>query len=163
MSTTTDRAALIEAIRRLPAQLAALVAPLSAEQLTTPYLAGEWTVAQNVHHLLDSHMNSYVRCKLILTEERPTLRPYDQDAWAALPDARGADLADSLAGLRALHARWTRFWEALPEAAWERPGHHPESGEVTLASLLASYAAHGEGHLDQIRRTLAAGGVEAVA
>lgn len=155
----TDRAALIDSIRRLPAELAALVAPLSPEQLTTPYMAGEWTVAQNVHHLLDSHMNSYVRCKLILTEGRPTLRPYDQDAWAALPDASAADLIDSLAALGGLHARWARFWESLPEAAWARPGFHPENGEVTLEGLLASYAAHGEGHLDQIRRTLAAGGM----
>lgn len=158
-ATLTDRASLIDAIRQLPARLAALVAPLSPEQLTTPYLPGEWTVAQNVHHLLDSHLNSYVRCKLIRTEDRPTLRPYDQDAWAALPDGSAADLADSLAALAGLHARWARFWEELPEAAWARPGHHPESGEVTLESLLASYAAHGEGHLDQIQRTLAAGGV----
>lgn len=152
-----DRAHLIEAIRRLPEQLAELVGGLSPQQLTTHYLAGEWTVAQNVHHLLDSHMNSYVRCKLIMTEDRPALRPYDQDAWADLPDASAADLSYSLAALRGLHARWVRFWEALPEQAWARAGYHPENGDMTLAQILEQYAAHGEGHLDQIRRTLAAG------
>jgi hypothetical protein len=151
------RAAQIATIAALPARLEALVAGLSAEELTTHYLAGEWTVAQNVHHLVDSHANSYVRCKLILTEERPPLKPYDQDAWAALPDGSAADIADSLAILRGLHARWVRFWEALPETAWERAGDHPENGPMSLARILQVYAEHGEGHLDQIRRTLAAG------
>jgi hypothetical protein len=150
------RAAQIAAIAGLPAKLEALVAGLSAEELTTPYLAGEWTVAQNVHHLVDSHANSYIRCKLILTEERPPLKPYDQDAWAALPDGSAAELGDSLAILRGLHARWARFWEQLPEAAWERSGDHPENGPMSLARILQVYAEHGEGHLDQIRRTLAA-------
>jgi hypothetical protein len=155
-----DRATLIAAIASLPANLEALVQGLSAEELTTPYLAGEWTVAQNVHHLVDSHANSYIRCKLILTEGDPPLKPYDQDAWAALPDASAADLSDSLAILRGLHARWVRFWEQLPETAWGRTGNHPENGPMSLARILQSYAEHGEGHLDQIRRTLAAGGIK---
>lgn len=150
-----DRDRLIAAIEALPDQLGALVAGLSPEELTTPYLAGEWSVAQNVHHLVDSHMNSYVRCKLILTEERPPLKPYDQDAWAALPDGCEADIAISLATLRGLHGRWARFWRALPPAAWAREGLHPDNGPMSLDAILASYAAHGEGHLDQIRRTLA--------
>jgi hypothetical protein len=150
------RAHWIAAIAALPGQLEALVAPLGPEELTTPYLAGEWTVAQNVHHLVDSHATSYIRCKLILTEERPTLKPYDQDAWASLPDGRDAEVGVSLAILRGLHARWVRFWEALPESAWERSGYHPENGPMTLAHILRVYAAHGEAHLDQIRRTLAA-------
>lgn len=153
---SAERAAQIAAIAALPAKLEALVAGLTAEELTTPYLAGEWTVAQNVHHLVDSHTNSYVRCKLILTEERPPLKPYDQDAWAALPDGSSADIADSLAILRGLHARWVRFWEHLPETAWERTGDHPENGPMSLARILQVYAEHGEAHLDQIRRTLAA-------
>ncbi|MCB9137864.1 MAG: DinB family protein [Caldilineaceae bacterium] len=93
----TARQANIEAIEALPGQVAALTAGLTAEQLTTPYDKGEWTIAQNVHHLCDSHMNSYIRCKLIATEERPPLKPYDQDVWARFPDAEGADLAASLA------------------------------------------------------------------
>lgn len=151
-----DRAALIAAIAALPDQLEALVAPLSPEALTTPFLKGEWSVAQNIHHLADSHANSFIRCKLILTEEHPTLKPYDQDAWAALPDASYAEVADSLILLRGLHNRWTRFWQTLPADAWSRSGLHPENGIVTLERLLQVYAAHGRAHLDQIERTLAA-------
>jgi hypothetical protein len=156
--TDTDRAQLITTLARLPEQLEPLVAGLSAEELTTPFLAGEWTVAQNVHHLVDSHANAYIRCKLILTEEQPPLKPYDQDAWAALPDAADADVAVSLGVLRGLHTRWARFWQELPPEAWARTGFHPENGAMSLERILSSYAAHGEAHLDQIRRTLAAGG-----
>jgi DinB superfamily len=153
-----ERAALIAKIARLPDQVQELVAGLSPAQLTTPFLAGEWTVAQNVHHLVDSHANSYIRCKLILTEDGPPLKPYNQDAWAALPDASGPDVELSLAILRGLHARWVRFWESLPDDAWAREGHHPEYGTMSLDRVLRSYAEHGEAHLDQIGRTLAAQG-----
>lgn len=156
MLTDTERRALIAQIRALPEQLAALVQDLSPAQRTSAYLPGEWSVAQNVHHLADSHMNSYVRCKLIATEDRPPLKPYDQDRWALFADAGAADLDDSLALLRGLHARWARFWETLPDEAWARTGTHPERGVVSLDELLQSYAEHGLGHLDQIRRTLAA-------
>ncbi|HNP73392.1 MAG TPA: DinB family protein [Kouleothrix sp.] len=156
MPTAAERQALIAKIRALPEQIAAICAELSDVQLTTRFLAGEWSVAQNVHHLADSHMNAYVRCKLIATEDHPTLKPYDQDRWAELSDAQGADVSASLALLRALHARWVAFWEALPGDAWPRAGLHPENGEVSLDDQLRLYAAHGEGHIDQIRRTLAA-------
>lgn len=155
--TTQERQQDIDKIRRLPGQIEALVSGLSAAQLTTHFLAGEWTVAQNVHHLADSHMNSYIRCKLILTEENPPLKPYDQDAWANLPDAQSADLSTSLLLLAQLHARWVTFWENLPETAWGRVGFHPDNGPMTLADIVRSYAAHGEAHIDQITRTLAAG------
>lgn len=155
MPTTPERQALINTIRDLPARLAELVAPLTPEQLTTAYLPGEWTVAQNVHHLADSHMNSYIRCKLIASEDNPPLKPYDQDRWARFPDATPADISVSLALLTSLHARWVTFWETLPEAAWARAGVHPENGTVTLDDQLRLYAAHGEGHLEQIARTLA--------
>jgi hypothetical protein len=151
-----EQMALIEKIQRLPEQVAELVIGLSDEQMTTHFIEGEWTVAQNVHHLCDSHMNSYIRCKLMLTEENPTLRPYDQDVWAALPDASGADVAASLELLRGLHGRWTTFWQNLAEEDWERPGFHPADGPVTLAAQLRLYAEHGEGHLRQIGNTLAA-------
>lgn len=154
--TAQERLLLIDKIRHLPAQLEELVIGLSVPQLTTHFLANEWTVAQNVHHLADSHMNSYIRCKLILTEEQPPLKPYDQDAWAGLPDAQSAELATSLTLLKHLHARWVTFWETLPEEAWGRTGFHPENGPMSLAEILRSYAAHGAAHLDQITRTLAA-------
>lgn len=152
-----ERSILIEKIRRLPGQIVALVTGLSDAQLTSHPLAGEWSVAQNVHHLADSHINSYIRCKLIATEDHPTLKPYDQDVWAALTDASGPDVAVSLALLTALHGRWVVFWENLPDNAWTRTGFHPEAGTVTLDDQLRLYAAHGESHIDQITRTLAAG------
>jgi hypothetical protein len=158
MPDSAQRQACIEQIRQLPTELEALVGALSVEQLTTPYLANEWTVAQNVHHLADSHMNSYIRCKLIATEERPSLKPYDQDQWADFIDAQNSDIAVSLALLSSLHARWVAFWETLSNEAWDRVGYHPENGDVTLDTLLETYAAHGLGHLDQIRGTLAAQG-----
>ena len=154
--TTQERQQDIDKIRRLPGQIEALVSGLSAAQLTTHFLASEWTVAQNVHHLADSHMNSYIRCKLILTEEKPPLKPYDQDAWANLPDAQSADLSATLLLLAQLHARWVTFWETLPETAWSRVGFHPDNGPMTLADIVQGYDAHGEAHIDQITRTLAA-------
>lgn len=156
MSDMTQRRIWIEKIRVLPEQMAALTAGLTPEQLTAPYLVGEWSVAQNVHHVADSHTNSYIRVKLILAEEHPTLRPYDQEVWATTPEANLPDLSASLTLLRGLHARWVTLFEELDAAQWARTGFHPDSGVVSVEEILCSYAAHGEAHLDQIRRTLAA-------
>lgn len=156
MTASSARADAIEKIRRLPYQVEELVSGLSPQELTAKTLPHEWTVAQNVHHLADSHINSYVRCKLMATEDNPTLKPYDEGAWALLSDGSNADLSDSLALLKALHSRWVRFWENLPEDAWQRTGLHPESGAVTLVRQLELYVEHGEAHLEQIQRTLAA-------
>jgi hypothetical protein len=157
MFTPQERRARIDKIRRLPAQLEALVSPLTPSQLTTPYLAGEWTVAQNVHHLADSHINSYIRMRLMLTEDHPTLKPYDQEVWATLPDAGTPDLQSSLAILRGLHHRWVQLFESLQEDDWARAGLHPEVGEITVEDILRIYSDHCDAHLDQITRTLAAG------
>ena len=156
MHTETQRRELIEKIRELPARLREQVSGLTDEQLTTHFLANEWTVAQNVHHLADSHMNSFVRMRLILTEERPALKPYDQDRWAELADSGTTALEESLGILEGLHRRWVRLFESLDDAAWRRSGLHPENGEMTIDDILRVYAAHGEGHIDQIDRTLAA-------
>ena len=153
---TQTRQDLIAKIAILPQQISDLIANLSDEQLTTPYLPNEWTVAQNVHHLADSHMNSYIRCKLIATEDNPPLKPYDQDQLAQFPDAQTADVAVSLQLLASLHSRWVTFWQNLPDDAWSRTGVHADDGPVTLDSQLRAYAAHGETHIDQIQRTLAA-------
>ncbi len=156
MTAPKQRQTFITKTKHLPSQIEALTAGLSAEQLTTHYLDGEWSVAQNVHHLADSHMISYIRCKLIASETRPLLKPYDQDIWAKFPDASSADIRSSLALLRSLHDRWVHFWSELPDGVWQRSGIHPESGEVTLDDQLRLYAEHGEAHIDQISRTLAA-------
>lgn len=156
MQTETQRRELIETIRKLPERLRERVSGLSEAQLTTHFLANEWTVAQNVHHLADSHMNSFIRTRLILTEERPPLKPYDQDRWAELADSGTTALEESLGLLEGLHRRWVRLFESLGADDWRRAGLHPEIGEVTVDDILRLYAAHGEGHLDQIERTLAA-------
>jgi hypothetical protein len=152
----TERIDLTGQIANLPEQLAELVADLTPEQLTAHPLANEWSVAQNVHHLGDSHMNAFIRLKLILTEENPQLKPYDQDAWAARADANHANIEVSLQLLRGLHARWVAIFDSLTTDEWQRTGQHPEYGSMTPIDLLRSYARHGAGHLDQIARTLAA-------
>lgn len=156
MLSAQERAPLIEQIRRLPDQIDYLAGALTPEEMSGRFIAGEWSAAQNIHHLVDSHMNSYVRCRLMVTEKEPPLKPYDQDLWAALPDAASGDVGDSLLILRGLHGRWASFYEQLPEEAWQRTGSHPERGIVTLEGQLQMYARHGLAHVDQIRRTVAA-------
>jgi hypothetical protein len=156
MLDTATRAQAIARIRRLPHQVTELTAGLTPDQLTTHFLEREWSVAQNVHHLADSHLNSYLRLKLILTEDNPTVRPYDQDLWALTPEANLADLSASLTLLRGLHQRWADLFATLDDVQWHRKGFHPENGVITPENLVMSYANHGEAHLDQMQRTLAA-------
>ncbi len=157
MLTPSERSELIQKIAKLPAQLEQLVCELTPAQLSARPLVGEWSVAQNVHHLADSHMNSFVRMKLAITEENPTFKPYDQDAWAETPDANHADISESLRLLRGLHRRWVRLFESVAGEQWLRAGVHPEYGRrYTIEDILCIYAEHGEAHLDQIARTLAA-------
>ena len=157
MFTPAHRAELIGQVRDFPHFLEDTVRHLSPEALSTAYIDGAWTVAQNVHHLADSHMNAFIRTKLLLTEENPTVRPYDQDAWALTADADHDQIGISLLILTGLHQRWADLFSSLTEEQWHRTGIHPESGEITVEGLLRTYAAHGEGHIDQIERTLAAG------
>jgi 3-methyladenine DNA glycosylase AlkD len=154
--TVEERRDLIEKLRRLPRQLREQVAELSEDELTSRYLEGEWTVAQNVHHLADAHLNAFARMKFALTEERPPIQIYDQDKWAQTPEAASADLEDSLLILEGLHRRWVVLLEALTEEQWQRAGIHPTRGELTVADLLRTYASHGEAHLNQITKTLIA-------
>jgi hypothetical protein len=151
MLTATEREALIRKLDILPEQVEVLISSASEAQLLNPYKPGGWNSRQVVHHLADSHVNAYIRCKLILTEDNPPLKPYDQDAWAALPDGNTGPLPTSLSILRGLHARWAAFFRALPEEAWSRSGVHPENGPMTLERILTAYAAHGETHLGHIR------------
>ncbi len=154
--TDAQRKEDINKIRQFPTQLQQVVSDLTDEQLHTPYLEGEWTVGQNVHHLVDSHLNSVIRLKLILTEDYPPLKGYDQDSWAEMADVRGKPIESSLMILRGLHHRWVDVFESLQESDWQRAGFHSESGDMTVDDLLSYYAQHGEGHIDQIQRTLAA-------
>lgn len=156
MLTAQERRAMIDKIRAFPPRLEALVSGLSDQDLTTHYLPQEWTVAQNVHHLADSHMNAFVRVKLALTEDKPTIKPYDQDEWAKLPESTKADLQDSLMILAGLHSRWALLFDSLDESDWARQLMHPERGVITLEDILKTYANHCDAHVDQIQRTLAA-------
>ncbi len=149
------REELIAKIEALPAGLRRLVSGAAPGQLDRPYRPGGWTSRQVIHHLADSHMHAYIRCRLIALENDPPLKPYDQNAWAALPDASSGPVEPSLAILDGLHARWAAFFRALPVEAFDRKGYHPEYGPVTIGRLLETYAAHGEKHLGHIRAGLA--------
>ncbi len=138
--TKADRDAHIAALEAAPGRLRAAVSGLSDAQLGTPYRDGGWTVRQVVHHVPDSHLNSYVRFKWALTEDEPTIKTYLEERWAELPDTRETPVAVSLDLLTALHQRWAVLLPALTEADFARTFVHPENGAQTLAESLAYYA-----------------------
>jgi hypothetical protein len=158
MPTTIDRRQKIAMIRGLPEQLQQAIRGLDDSQLDTPYRPGGWTVRQVVHHLADSHMNGYIRARLVLTEDHPTLKGYDQERWAELRDARSGALRASLGILEGLHQRWSALLDEVPDAAWSRTGFHTEDGEITLDDLLETYSRHGANHVKQITDLRAARG-----
>ncbi len=158
MTGSTERQEMVEKVRQLPAAVEAAVEGLDDRQLDTAPGAGEWSIRQVVHHLADSHMNLFIRMKLTLTEERPTLRPYDQERWAELPDTTSLPISASLQLLKGLHQRAVGLLEAVPEDGWQRSAFHPEVGEVNLTQLLATLAGHGENHLRQMAKIRAANG-----
>ena len=141
----------IAAIERLPAEAEAVVAGLDDAALDTPYREGGWSPRQVIHHLADSHMNAFIRMRLIVTEDHPAIKPYDQDAWAVLSDTTTMPVAPSLAILSGLHARWACFLGSLPDDAYSRTAFHPEHGDVTLDRFVAMYGKHGLTHCRQIR------------
>lgn len=153
--TPDQRRTRIDRMRRFPDELDALIQPLSEDQLRTRYLPGEWTVAQIVHHLADAHMNGIIRFKLLLTEAVPTVKPYDQDAFAALAD-NDLPVEHSLALLRPLHVRMCHLLDSVTAEQWERKGRHPNLGDISMDDLLQIYHDHCDDHLEQIRHTLAA-------
>src|SRR5713101_9858803 len=144
------RSAYIDTLEQAPATLRALVSGRSDAQLDTPYRPDGWTVRQVVHHVPDSHMNAYLRFRLALTEDEPTIKPYDQGRWAELVDARTAPVELSLALLDSLHKRWVLLLRSLSAADCSRKFRHPELGEVTLERNLALYAWHGRHHAAHI-------------
>jgi hypothetical protein len=148
--TPAERAAAAATLAEAPSRLRQAVAGLTAAQLDTPYRPGGWTVRQLVHHVPESHMNAFVRLKLALTEEEPTIRPYYEDRWAELPDARSAPIEPSLALLEALHQRWDLALRDLAPAGWERMLVHPESGRQSVEQLIAMYAWHGRHHVAHV-------------
>lgn len=150
MSTMTERKAKIQKIHELPAKLEEAVKGLSNTQLDTPYRDGGWTVRQVVHHVGDSHMNAFLRCKWMLTENFPKIKTYDQDVWATTPEYT-LPVDASLILIRGLHERWVALLESITEKDWTaRTADHPENGIVTLDRMLDIYSAHGEKHCGHI-------------
>jgi len=145
-----QREAWIQDIEELPALLKAAINGLSDEQLNIPYREGGWSSRQVVHHIADSHMNSYIRFKLALTEDVPTIRPYYEDRWAELYDST-ADIGISLALIEALHTRWVILLRSLGGEELKRTFHHPESGKILpLEYNLGVYSWHGRHHVAHI-------------
>lgn len=155
--TTTERKEKIGRIGKLPSILMEALRGLKNEQLDTPYREGGWTVRQVVHHLADSHLNANMRMKLILTEEHPTLKVYDQEKWAELPDYK-IPVEHSMMIIKGLHDRWVSLLGHVSDNQWRLSALHPETGEVTLEDLLSLYANHGENHVKQITGLRAARG-----
>jgi uncharacterized damage-inducible protein DinB len=150
--TTPDaRARRIQEIAEAPAGLRAAVRDLTLKQMDMPYREGGWTVRQLVHHVPDSHLNAYVRFKLALTEDTPTIKPYDQERWAQLADTKTVAPGVSLALLDAVHERWVTVLKSMTAADWRRAYHHPEyNRRVPLDEVLAMYAWHGRHHVAHI-------------
>ncbi|MFL6228567.1 MAG: YfiT family bacillithiol transferase [Pyrinomonadaceae bacterium] len=150
--TGARRERLIGEMADAPGHLRRAVEGLSDAQLDTPYRPGGWTVRQVIHHLPDSHMNGLMRVKLALTEDTPTIKPYDEAGFARLADARDTPNEVSLALLDALHTRWVVLWRSLSETDYARAFTHPELGVVPLDKQLALYAWHGRHHVAHITR-----------
>ena len=149
-TTEEQRQQQISEIAGTPARLRDEVKDLSEQKLDTPYRPGGWTVRQVVHHVPDSHMNAYVRFKLALTEENPTIKPYSEARWAELVDGRTAPIETSLLLLDSLHSRWVLLLRSLTGGDWSRTFQHPELGPMTIEKNLALYAWHGKHHVGHI-------------
>ena len=145
-----QKRAFLDDIAQTPEHLGVAVEGLSETQLDTPYRPGGWTVRQVVHHVPDSHLNSYVRFKLALTEDEPTIKPYAEDRWAQLADTRVTPVEVSLTLLESLHDRWVRLLRSLTPEEWKRTFRHPDLGPMNLEKTLALYAWHGRHHVAHI-------------
>jgi len=150
MQDPARRLQCIEAIAQTPPRLRAAITGLSKDQMDTPYREGGWTVRQVLHHIPDSHLNAYVRFKLALTEDKPTVKTYDEAKWAELADTRVTPPEVSLTLLESLHQRWVKVLEAMSSEDFARQFNHPEHGLMTLDHLLALYAWHGPHHVAHI-------------
>lgn len=146
----SQRKQFIDDISQAPAALRAAVSGLSPQQIETSYRDGGWTVRQVVHHVPESHMNAYIRFKLALTEDEPTIKPYLEDRWATTADVEATPLEVSLAMLDSLHSRWVRLLRSLQPEHWKRTFRHPELGTVSLEKNLALYAWHGKHHVAHV-------------
>ena len=148
--TDDGRRKCIQQIEEAPAKMRGAVKDLSEKQLDTPYREGGWTVRQVAHHLADSHLNAFIRFKLTLTENEPTIKPYEQQLWAELVDAKNAPIEVSLLLLDSLHQRWVMMLKAMKPEDYARKFRHPEMGVLDLNQYLAQYAWHGRHHVAHV-------------
>ena len=156
--TAAERTALIQEIAALPVQLAAVAHAIGDETLEHAYRPDGWTGRQVIHHVADSHMNCYFRYRLALTEDNPTIRPYDEKAWAELPDVAATPILVSLALVEALHLRWVTLLHHLTDEQWQRTFYHPGYQTThTLDHTLGLYAWHGRHHLGHLKLLLPKG------
>jgi len=149
-STEEQKQKYLDDIEHTPANLRAALKGLSNAQLDTPYRPEGWTVRQVAHHVPDSHLNAYIRFKLALTEDDPTIKPYAEDRWAQLADTQSTPVEVSLSLLDALHTRWIKLLRSLKPEDWKRTFRHPELGLVPLEKNLALYSWHGRHHVAHI-------------
>jgi uncharacterized damage-inducible protein DinB len=155
--TREEQAECIKQIREMPDRLLLAVKELSDSQMDTPYRPGGWTVRQVVHHLADSHLNWYARTKLALTEMEPVVKPFDENLWAELQDARTGAIQTSISLLDGLHNRWAQMFESLNPADWSRKMMHPERGLMALHTVLPMMAWHGRhhtAHIEELRKRM---------
>ncbi len=148
--TPAMRQQAIEETAAAPAKMRAAVKGLNDAQLDTPYREGGWTVRQVAHHVADSHLNAYVRLRLALTEQQPTIKPYEEGRWAELPDAKSAPAEISLVLLDSLHDRWVRLLRTMKDADFARTVVHPDHGVRTVDWLLFLYSWHGKHHVAHV-------------
>ncbi|MBO2009087.1 YfiT family bacillithiol transferase [Hymenobacter negativus] len=154
--TGAERTALIQQIAELPAQLTVAARAVGGVGLEQPYRPGGWNGRQVIHHVADSHMNAYVRIRLALTEDNPTIKPYEEQAWAELPDVAATPITVSLALLESLHTRLVTLLHHLNEGDWQRTFYHPGNQRTsTLDQTLALYAWHGQHHLAHVKSLIA--------
>lgn len=155
-TATANRTEYIKNIGELPALVAGLAAELQRRDLLdTPYREGGWTTRQVIHHLADSHMNAYVRHKRTLSEDHPTLTPYDEASWAEMTDVTAVPIAASLEILRGMHLRWATLLATCSDAQWERTAFHSGSGTIyRLDTLAATYSWHGLHHVGHLELVL---------
>jgi hypothetical protein len=154
LMTPAERKAATKIIKTFPRALTETVAGLTDHQLDTPYGEGKWTVRQVVHHLADAHLNAFARLKMILTEDGPTIKPYDQDKWAELPDTTHLAIEPSLKILTGVHRRWVKLLETMDEDDFQRTAFHPEDGDINVDWLLRVYSSHCTKHLGHIKGLL---------
>jgi hypothetical protein len=149
-ATDEQRQKWIMEVAETPARLRGAIQGLSPEQLDTPYRPGGWTVRQVVHHLADSHMNLFIRIRLALTEQEPTIKPFQEALWAELSDARTGPVDLSLQLLEAMHRRWVMLLQSFRPEDWQRVYRHTEMGVISLEKAAAMYAWHGRHHVAHI-------------